>query len=44
MSLSKLLSSYVSGCRKGHDCQSVLVRFKESIKDHLNNNEVAGTL
>ncbi len=39
-----VLSPYVSGFRKGHDCQSVLVRFTESIKHHLDNKEVAGAL
>ncbi len=34
----------MSGCRKGHDCQSVIVRFTESIKHHLDNKEVAGAL
>ena len=37
------MSPYVSGFRKGHDCQSVLVRL-ESIKHHLDNKEVAGAL
>ena len=37
-------SPYVLGFRKGHDCQSALVRFTESIKHHLDNKEVAGAL
>ncbi len=36
------LSPHVSGFRKGHECQNVLVRFTESIKHHLDNKEVAG--
>ncbi len=39
------LSPYVSGFRKGHDCQSVLIRFNESVKRHLiDNGEAAGAL
>ncbi len=38
------LSEYVSGFRKGHDCQSVLFRFNECIKSHLDNNQVAGAV
>ncbi len=38
------LSPYVSGFRKGHDCQSVLIRFTESVKRHLDNGEAAGAL
>ncbi len=41
MPSSKLLPPYVAGFRKGHDCQSVLVRFTESIKHHLDNKGVA---
>ncbi len=36
------LSPYISGFGKGHDYQSVLVRFTESIKHHLDNKQVAG--
>ncbi len=38
------ISPYVSGFRKGYDCQSVLLRFSESVKRHLDNSEVAGAL
>ncbi len=38
------LSPFVPGFRKGHDCQSVLVRLTESIKHHLDNTEVTGAL
>ncbi len=38
------LSPYVSGFRKGHDCQSVLVRFSESVKRHLDQGKVAAAL
>ena len=38
------LSPYVSGFREGYDCQSLLIRFSESVKRHLDNGEVAGAL
>ena len=41
---SQHVSPYVSGFRKGYDCQSVLLRFSESVKRHLDNSEVAGAL
>ncbi len=37
-------SKYVSGFRKGHDCQGVLIRFSESIKSHLDNNNIVGAV
>ena len=38
------MSPYISGFRKHHDCQNVLLRFNECIKSHLDNNEVAGAV
>lgn len=38
------LSPHVSGFRKHHDCQSVLLRFVERIKSHLDKNEIAGAV
>ncbi len=34
----------MSGLRKGYDCHSVLIRFSESVKRHLDNCEVAGAV
>ncbi len=34
----------MSGFRKEHDCQNVLIRFTESVKRHLDNGEAAGAL
>ena len=38
------LSDYVSGFRKQHSCQSVLLRFVEYVKQHMENNEVTGVV
>jgi hypothetical protein len=38
------LSQFISGFRKGHDCQSVLLRFNESLKSHLDNNDIVGAV
>ena len=38
------LSQYVSGFRKQHDCQSVLLRFNECVKSHLDKDEIVGTV
>jgi hypothetical protein len=38
------LSQFISGFIKGHDCQSVLLRFNESLKSHLNNNDFVGAV
>ncbi len=38
------LQLHVSGFRKGHDCQGVLIRFSESIKLHLDNNNVTAAV
>ncbi len=35
---------YISGFRKGHDSQGVLLRFSESIKSHLDNNNVTAAV
>ena len=37
-------SKYISGFRKGHDCQGVLIRFSESIKLYLDNNNVTAAV
>ena len=38
------MSQFVSGFRKRHDCQCVLLRFNESLKSHLDNNDIAGAV
>ncbi len=35
---------YISGFRKGYDCQIALIRFTESVKRYLDNGEAAGAL
>ncbi len=41
----RYFSKYISaGFRKGHDCQGVLIRFSESIKSHLDNNNVTAAV
>ncbi len=40
----KSFSKYASGFRKGNDCQSVLIRFSDSIKSHLDNNNIVGAV
>ena len=37
-------SEHISGFRKGHDCQNVLLRFSENIKCHLDDNDIAGAV
>ncbi len=38
------LYKYVSGFRMGHDCRVVLIRFSESAKSQLDNNNVAAAV
>ncbi len=35
---------YISGFRKGHDYQGVFIRFSESIKSHLDNNNATAAV
>lgn len=39
-----LLSPYLSGFRKGHSCQSVLLRYVEDCKQVLDKNDVCGSI
>ncbi len=40
----RYFSKSISGFRKGHDSQGVIIRFSESIKSHLDNNNVTAAV
>ena len=42
--LSPMLSSHLSGFRKGHSCQSVLLNFVEKCRSNLDNKGISGAL
>ena len=42
--VNSILSKYISGFRKGHSCQHVLLRLTEEWRKQLDNNKVFGAL
>ena len=42
--LDSIFSNYLSGFRKGHNCQDVLIRLVENCKESLDNNKVNAVL
>ena len=42
--MNSLLSKYISGLRKGHSCQHVLLRLTEEWRKQLDNNKIFGAL